>query len=41
MKLYLDNEIKRMRNCQCKIPCIVYCNVVLRELNIQDWEEEE
>mgnify|MGYP001201659391 CR=1 FL=1 len=34
MKFKLDYEL---RNCQCKIPCIVYCNVVLRQRK----EEEE
>jgi len=32
MKPYTKEEIERMRNCECSIPCIVYCNVVIRQI---------
>ena len=29
---YTDLEMARLRKCECRIPCIVFCNVVIREM---------
>ena len=36
-RTYTDIEMAKLRNCQCSIPCIVFCNVVIRQM----LEEEE
>jgi len=30
-------DLRKLRDCQCGIPCIVFCNVVIRQM----LEEEE
>ena len=29
---YTNEEMARLRKCECSIPCIVFCNVVIRQL---------
>ena len=36
-RTYTNEEMAKLRNCQCSIPCIVFCNVVIRQM----LEEEE
>ena len=32
IRVYTKQEIAKLRDCQCTIPCLVYCNVVIRQL---------
>jgi len=37
---YTDEEMAKLRNCKCSIPCIVFCNVVIKQMLEETFEEK-